>query len=288
MGCKEAYSGCMTAGGYKESYCEGYVDQQSGNSSNISAGNNLQVTAGSLANIGSLITAGTSATINVAGPVVNEAQTLNAYWHSHWVQETGDFSSDIRHDVWACGSVAECTKLYGSAYTQVGGTIDPPQPTGNIAATIQAPNLSISADGVIQNVGNVIGTSVQLTGQKLINGITTANTYTPRVNGPSQIISLSGFNLPGLRLSSLAGGSGSSASSTPGQASYVQGVTGGTGPLSTGLKRRTTIRSATRSEGSTSFFLRVIAKGRMIHTTRLNRWIQPAARQTMTLAHRPR
>ncbi len=230
-GSDEAYSGCMTAGGYKESYCEGYVDQQSGNSSNISAGNNLQIAAGSLANIGSLISAGTSATINVAGPVVNEAQTLNAYWHSHWVQETGDFSSDIRHDVWACGSVAECTQLYGSAYTSVGGTIDPPQPIGNIAATIQAPNLSISANGVIQNVGNVVGTSVQLTGQSLINGITTANTYTPRVNGPSQIISLSGFNLPGLNLSALGSGNGSSSASASGQVSYLEGVMGGAGTV---------------------------------------------------------
>ncbi|EUC12601.1 beta strand repeat-containing protein [Paraburkholderia hospita] len=200
-GSKEQYSGCMTAGGYKESYCEGYVDQQSGSSSVISAGNNLQINAGSLTNIGSLIAAGNSATISVAGPVVNEAQTLNAYWHSHWVQETGDFSPDKRHDVWACGSVEECTALYGSAYAKAGGTIDPPTPVGNIAATIQAPNLSITSNGEIQNIGNVIGTSVTLTGQKLINGITTANTYTPRVNAPSQVISLSPASLPGLNLS---------------------------------------------------------------------------------------
>jgi hypothetical protein len=31
----------------------------------------------------------------VSGSVVNEAQTLNAYWHSEWVQETGMFSSGI-------------------------------------------------------------------------------------------------------------------------------------------------------------------------------------------------
>ena len=146
----------------------------------ISAGNNLQITAGSLTNIGSLIAAGNTATISVAGPVVNEAQTLNAYWHSHWVQETGMFSSDKRHDIWACGSAAECTALYGSAYTNVGGTIDPPQPVGNIAATIQAPNLSISSNGQIENVGNVVGTSVSLTGQRLINGITTANLHAAR------------------------------------------------------------------------------------------------------------
>ncbi|MDR6473659.1 filamentous hemagglutinin [Burkholderia sp. OAS925] len=226
-GATEQYNGCMTAGGYKESYCEAYVDQQSGNSSVISAGNNLQINAGSLTNIGSLIAAGTSATINVAGPVVNEAQTLNAYWHSHWVQETGDFSPDKRHDVWACGSVAQCTALYGSAYTSAGGTIDPPTPVDNIAATIQAPNLSITSTGEIRNVGNVIGTYVSLTGQKLINGITTANTYTPRVNAPSQVISLSLVNLPGLHLSTPRSVGGALPTPVAGKASYVTGTLDG-------------------------------------------------------------
>lgn len=223
-GTDEAYSGCMTAGGYKESFCEAYVDQQSGSSSIISAGNGLQINAGSLTNIGSLISAGTSATINVTGPVVNEAQALNAYWHSEWVQETGDFSSDVRHNIWACGSAAQCTELYGSAYTNVGGTIDPPTPVGNIAATIQAPNLSISSGGQILNVGNVLGTSVTLTGRSLINGITTANTYTPRVNAPSQVISLSPLSLPGLTLSVPGSiGSAAAAQTVAGQASYVEG-----------------------------------------------------------------
>ena len=98
-GVKDQYAGCMTGGGYKESYCEAYVDQQSGTSSVVSAGNNLKINAGSLTNIGSLISAGSTATIDVAGPVVNEAQTLNAYWHSHWVQKTGVFSSDKRRDI---------------------------------------------------------------------------------------------------------------------------------------------------------------------------------------------
>ncbi|TDQ86204.1 filamentous hemagglutinin N-terminal domain-containing protein [Paraburkholderia silvatlantica] len=225
-GTKEEYSGCMTAGGYKESYCEAYVDQQSGSSSVISAGNNLQISAGSLTNIGSLISAGTSATINVAGPVVNEAQTLNAYWHSEWVQETGMFSSDKRHNTWACGSAAECTALYGSAYTSVGGAIDPPTPVGNIAATIQAPNLSISSGGQIQNVGNVVGTYVSLTGQKLINGITTANTYTPTVNAPSQVISLTPQTLPGLNLSTPRSVGTPLPTAVAGTASYVDGVLG--------------------------------------------------------------
>ncbi len=36
----------------------------------------------------------------------------------------------------------------------MGGTIDPPTPVGNIAATIEAPNRSITSNGVIQNDGN--------------------------------------------------------------------------------------------------------------------------------------
>jgi filamentous hemagglutinin len=178
-------------------------------------------------NFASLISARTSATISVSGLVVNGAQTLNAYWHSEWVQETGMFSSDVRHNQWACGSVAECTALYGSAYTSVGGTIDPPTPVGNIAATIQAPNLSTSSGGVIQNVGNVIGTSVALTGQKLINGITTANTYTPTVNAPSQVISLSPVDLPGLNVSiPRSVGVGKLPTPVAGRASYVDASLG--------------------------------------------------------------
>jgi len=194
-----AYNGCMTSGGYKESYCEAYVEQQSGNSSNISAGNGLTINAGSLTNVGSQISAGQSATINVSGPIVNSEQTLNAYWHSEWVQQTSLFSSDKRNNVWACGSVAECTAIYGSAYTSVGGVIDPPTPIGNIAATIEAPNLTITSGGQVQNVGNLLGNTVTLTGTKLINGIT-GNLYTPSVSTPSQVISLAPATSGGMSL----------------------------------------------------------------------------------------
>nr|WP_320534740.1 hypothetical protein [Robbsia andropogonis] len=221
-GSTEAYAGCM---GYKDGCCSAYVDQQSGSSSVISAGNNLQINAGSLTNVGSLISAGTSATINVSGPVINEAQTLNAYWHSHWIQSTGLFSSDKSHDTWACGSVAECTALYGDAYTKTGGSIDPPQPVGSIAATIQAPNLTINAGGTIQNVGNVLGTPISLTGQSLINGITTANTYTPRANSASQVISLNPTTLPSLNLSIPRSGAYTSVA-VAGTASYVDSAIG--------------------------------------------------------------
>ncbi|WP_186116308.1 colicin E5-related ribonuclease [Burkholderia gladioli] len=221
-GKQEQYAGCMTAGGYKESYCEAYVDQQSGSSSVISAGNKLDINAGSLTNIGSLIAAGNAASIVVSGPVVNQAQTLNAYWHSHWVQETGMFSKDKRHDIWACGTPEQCQALYGSAYTSTGGQIDPPTPVGNIAATIQAPNLSIVSNGQIQNVGNVIGTSVSLSGQKLINGITQPNVYTPSVSAPQRVITLSPSTLPGLNLSiPRTVGTGTLPTPVPGKAVYV-------------------------------------------------------------------
>ncbi|WP_338298647.1 filamentous hemagglutinin N-terminal domain-containing protein [Pandoraea sputorum] len=227
----EKYSGCMTAGGYKESYCEAYVDQQSGNSSIIGAGNNLTINAGSLTNVGSLITAGLNATINVSGPVVNSAQTLNAYWHSHWVQETGMFESDKRHDVWSCGSAAECTSLYGDAYTSVGGVINPPTPVGNIAATIQAPNLTVTSGGQIVNVGNVVGQSVSLTGTSLVNGITTANTYTPQVGNAPQVISLAPAN-GGLNLTipaSLGGAGSSILTGATGQQNGPSYIVGGLG-----------------------------------------------------------
>ncbi|WP_322053235.1 two-partner secretion domain-containing protein [Paraburkholderia bannensis] len=231
-GMQQQYAGCMTGGGYKQGYCQAYVDQQSGSSSTISAGNSLIISAGSLTNIGSLISAGNSATISVTGPIVNEAQTLNAYWHSYWVQETGLFSRDISHNTWGCGSAAECAQLYGATYTNVGGVIDPPTPVGNIAATIEAPNLSVLSSGQIQNVGNVLGTSVSLTGQKLINGITTTNTYTPTVSAPSQVITLNPVSMPGLNIAvPMSIGSGQLSASIAGQASYVQKALSGSSDL---------------------------------------------------------
>jgi filamentous hemagglutinin len=69
----------------------------------------------------------------------------------------------------------------------------------------------------------VIGTSVSLTGQQLINGITTANTYTPRVNAPSQVISLSPVNLPGLNLSTPRRVGDPLPTAVAGQAAFVDG-----------------------------------------------------------------
>ncbi|RQV52063.1 adhesin, partial [Burkholderia cenocepacia] len=58
--------------------------------------------------------------------------------------------------------------------------------------------------------------------------ITTANTYTPRVNAPSQVISLSPVDLPGLNLSvPRAVGTGKLPTPVAGAASYVDASLGG-------------------------------------------------------------
>ncbi|WP_425495029.1 DUF637 domain-containing protein [Pandoraea commovens] len=141
------------------------------------------------------------------------------------------FESDKRHDVWSCGSAAECTSLYGDAYTSVGGVINPPTPVGNIAATIQAPNLTVTSGGQIVNVGNVVGQSVSLTGTSLVNGITTANTYTPQVGNAPQVISLAPAN-GGLNLTipaSLGGAGSSILTGATGQQNGPSYVVGGLG-----------------------------------------------------------
>jgi len=55
--------------------------------------------------------------------------------------------------------------------------------------------------GEIQNVAEVMGGSASLTGQRLINGITTADTFRPRVNAPPQVILLTPLIPPGTNLS---------------------------------------------------------------------------------------
>ncbi len=97
---------------------------------------------------------------------------------------------------------------------------------GSIAATIQAPNLSITSGGQIQNVGNLLGSTVTLTGTKLINGIT-GNLYTPSVSTPSQVISLAPATSGGMSLS-LPNVANTGSSSASGGVTYVISSPGGT------------------------------------------------------------
>ncbi|WP_150671095.1 hypothetical protein [Pandoraea anhela] len=75
------------------------------------------------------------------------------------------------------------------------------------------------------NVGNVVGQSVSLTGTSLVNGITTANTYTP------QVISLAPAN-GGLNLTipaSLGGAGSSILTGATGQQNGPSYIVGGLG-----------------------------------------------------------
>uniref|UniRef100_UPI0036D3187B hypothetical protein n=1 Tax=Streptomyces nigra TaxID=1827580 RepID=UPI0036D3187B len=71
-----------------------------------------------------------------------------------------------------------------------------------------------------------------MSGQKLINGITTPNTYTPQVGAPQRVITLSPVTLPGLNLSiPRAVGMGTLPTPVAGKASYVNESLGGSGLL---------------------------------------------------------
>ncbi|MFP3558076.1 hypothetical protein SB861_46550 [Paraburkholderia sp. SIMBA_049] len=115
----------------------------------------------------------------------------------------------------------------------------------------------------------MIGTSVTLTGQKLINGITTANTYTPRVNGPSQVISLSGVNLPGLNLTTPRTVGAPLPTPVAGQASYVSGSLGGSALDPLGPQALLDNLPANLQPGSTLFYYNPQAEDLMLQQAAL-------------------
>ncbi|MFK0379915.1 DUF637 domain-containing protein [Pandoraea sp. NPDC090278] len=89
----------------------------------------------------------------------------------------------------------------------------------------------MTSGGQIVNVGNVVGQSVSLTGTSLVNGITTANTYTPQVGNAPQVISLAPAN-GGLNLTipaSLGGAGSSILTGATGQQNGPSYVVGGLG-----------------------------------------------------------
>ncbi|MDO3530277.1 hemagglutinin, partial [Ralstonia pseudosolanacearum] len=97
----------------------------------------------------------------------NNSIALNANWYGHWVEETGMFSSDKRHET---NGVAVL---------------------GNLASGIQAGNaLSVTSGGATVNTGNLLGSTVDLTSAALVNGITSPSQPTPPSVAGQQVISL--------------------------------------------------------------------------------------------------
>ncbi|WP_080430314.1 filamentous hemagglutinin N-terminal domain-containing protein [Burkholderia ubonensis] len=182
--------GCSGANRY---YCDAFVDMQSGNASTITANRNLSISAGSVANTGSLITAGGQASIAASSTVTNQDQTLNAYWHDgFWGVIVGGSNPP---DNFGCGTSANCAALFGSAYRSNAG-IQPPTPYASLPGTIQAPSLTVTAGGALQNSGNVMGQQVALTGATLVNGLTSPNVYTPQPTASQQVIPLGPVGVP--------------------------------------------------------------------------------------------
>ncbi|WP_080412168.1 filamentous hemagglutinin N-terminal domain-containing protein [Burkholderia ubonensis] len=174
-------------------FCDAFVDMQSGDASTITANRNLSISAGSVTDTGSLITAGGQATISASSTVTNQDQTLNAYWHD--ASNVGIVGGSSPPDNFGCGTSTNCATLFGSAYRSNAG-IQPPTPYASLPGTIQAPSLTVTAGGALQNSGNVMGQQVALTGATLVNGLTSPNVYTPQPTASQQVIPLGPVGVP--------------------------------------------------------------------------------------------
>jgi filamentous hemagglutinin len=188
---KTAVAGCSGANLH---YCDAFTDQQSGDASTITANRNLSFSVGTLFNTGSLITAGSQASITAASTVTNQDQTLNAYWHDAFYG--GVIDASIPPDNFGCATAANCASLFGSAFHSGRDNVQPPMPYKSLSGTIQAPSLSVTAGGQLQNSGNVLGQQVALTGATLVNGVTSPAVYTPQPTGSQQVISLGPVGTP--------------------------------------------------------------------------------------------
>ncbi|SPC10168.1 EndoU domain-containing protein [Cupriavidus taiwanensis] len=165
--------GCNPGGTYKESNCSANETTAAGPAGVISAARDVNLSGTTLTNTGALITGGRDVTIKVDAPVNNNSIALNAEWVGRWVEKTGAFSADKRHDT--------------------GGTAV----LGSIESGIQAGNkLSVNAGGQIANTGNLMGAAVDLTGAALLNGYTSPTQPTPPSTASRQVIPLGPAPVP--------------------------------------------------------------------------------------------
>ncbi|WP_244136368.1 filamentous hemagglutinin [Burkholderia sp. BCC0405] len=170
--------------------CEAYVDVQSASPATITANHNVNLTAGTFGNTGSLVTALNNVTINASGSAASDNQYLYAYWSSGFTRYGTPYAT------WGCANNPSlCAQLYGSAYS-ASAPQDPaglPDAVGLpdfVPGTIQAGNTLAVNSPTLTNTGNVIGQTVNLTGATLVNGLTNPNVYTPPPAVSGQVISL--------------------------------------------------------------------------------------------------
>ncbi|WP_254700422.1 beta strand repeat-containing protein [Trinickia violacea] len=200
--------------------CEAYVDVQSASPATITANHNVNLTASTFNNTGSLVTALNTVSITATSSASSNNQYLYAYFAGGGV--TGGN--------WGCaGAAALCGTLYGSAYS--GGTQDPaglPDAVGLpdfVPATIQAGNALFINSPTLTNTSNLVGQNVSLTGAQLVNGLTNPNVYTPPPAMSGQVISLGPPAVPA---------SAATTVNSAGQLTNINGqpttVSGSTGP----------------------------------------------------------
>ncbi|SIT35568.1 Filamentous haemagglutinin family outer membrane protein [Paraburkholderia ribeironis] len=172
------------------SNCEAYIDVQSATPATITANHNVNLTAGSFSNTGSLITALNNVTINATATAGSDNQYLNAYWASDLLHYNTSYVA------WGCASNPSlCQTLYGNAYSSSAAQ-DPaglPSSVGLpdfVPATIQAGNTLSVNSPTLTNTGNVVGQTVALSGSQLVNGLMDPDVYTPPPVVTGQVISL--------------------------------------------------------------------------------------------------
>lgn len=196
--------GCNAGGTYKESQCASDETTAAGPAGVISAARDVNLSGTTLTNNGALITGGRNVTVNMAGNVDNNSIALNANWYGHWVEETGMFKGDKRHET---NGVAVL---------------------GNLASGIQAGNvLSVTSGGRTVNTGNLLGSTVDLTSASLVNGITSPTQPTPPSVAGQQIISLAPPSAPSGTLPTASNAGNGPAAQSAGATPTTSSASGG-------------------------------------------------------------
>ena len=187
------------------SNCEAYVDVQSAAPATITANHDVNLTAGTFSNTGSLVTGLNNVTINATGSATSDNQYLNAYWSSGFTHYGTAYAT------WGCANDPTlCSTLYGSAYSSSAAQ-DPAGLPSSVSlpdfvpGTIQAGNTLAVNSPTLTNTGNVIGQTVNLTGSQLVNGITNPNVYTPPPAISGQVITLGPPSVPGSATTTING-----------------------------------------------------------------------------------
>jgi filamentous hemagglutinin len=179
------------------SNCEAYVDVQSAAPATITANHDVNLSAATFSNTGSLVTALNNVTINASSSASTNNQYLYAYWSS------GFAHYNTQYTTFGCANNPSlCQQLYGSAYSSSAAQ-DPaglPSSVGLpnfVPGTIQAANTLSVTSPTLTNTGNVLGQSIALSGSQLVNGLTNPNVYTPPPAVSGQVITLGPLSVPG-------------------------------------------------------------------------------------------